>query len=500
MGGIRVTYSGLVAFAVAMVSIVTGTIFVVMVTRQLEPEEFGVWTIIGTMIHYVVATSPIISYWTVRQVARGEPVGRTAFVSGGLFAAGSVPAYILMMTAYSGIAPEYHSSMILSTVLVPVLLVSGVLMSVNMGYQPHKTSYGILILETVKIPLGVALVYVMNLGLDGVIGAVAGAQLCQVAVQIYFARDRLAGRFDPRALLRWIRLSWIPMYGAMPHAIWSAGIVAVPLVTGSITVVAYFAAAQVIAEIPTHAARVSQAVYPNLLASERRDYIADNLARQAYFLFPLACAAIVFAEPALFILNPAYQGLYLVVAFLTVSKIALSLGGTAGSILTGIEKADVENSPRFGSLIRSRLFSVPTVLAVGNAAYVAAIVAALPLLGDVSEAVLAAVWSLLLAAVSVPTAAYLCILARRSVEIRMPWRRVLTYAAAALAFAGAYAATSGYIITYSDIIYEHVWQSLLQFLLCSGVYLGVTYAADAETRKLVGRVAAEIRGASGRRP
>ena len=46
MDDIRVTYSGLLGFAVAMGGMLAGLAFIIIVTRQLEPEEFGAWAII----------------------------------------------------------------------------------------------------------------------------------------------------------------------------------------------------------------------------------------------------------------------------------------------------------------------------------------------------------------------------------------------------------------------------------------------------------------------
>ena len=54
MSGIRVTYSGLISFVVGLASVFTGIIFTIIVTRQLTPEEFGTWNLIGGLIVYAV--------------------------------------------------------------------------------------------------------------------------------------------------------------------------------------------------------------------------------------------------------------------------------------------------------------------------------------------------------------------------------------------------------------------------------------------------------------
>ena len=76
MDDIRVAYSGLLGFAVAIGGVFAGLAFTVIVTRQLTPEEFGVWAVIGSMTSYSIAAEPIISYWTTRQIARGNLLER----------------------------------------------------------------------------------------------------------------------------------------------------------------------------------------------------------------------------------------------------------------------------------------------------------------------------------------------------------------------------------------------------------------------------------------
>ena len=72
MSGIRVTYSGLISFVVSLLSVLTGVIFTLIVTRQLSQEEFGTWGLIGGMTGYVLIFGPITTYWVTREIARGE--------------------------------------------------------------------------------------------------------------------------------------------------------------------------------------------------------------------------------------------------------------------------------------------------------------------------------------------------------------------------------------------------------------------------------------------
>ena len=70
MSEIRVTYSGLISLVMGLGTVVTGMIFILIVTRSLTPEELGTWGLIGGLVTYVIVLEPIISYWTTREIAR----------------------------------------------------------------------------------------------------------------------------------------------------------------------------------------------------------------------------------------------------------------------------------------------------------------------------------------------------------------------------------------------------------------------------------------------
>ena len=68
---IRVLYSGLFFFVVGIITILTGLVFMLIITRTLSQQEFGTWTLIMGLIVYVTIIEPIGSYWVTREIARG---------------------------------------------------------------------------------------------------------------------------------------------------------------------------------------------------------------------------------------------------------------------------------------------------------------------------------------------------------------------------------------------------------------------------------------------
>jgi len=89
LSGIRVTYSGLIGLVIGLSTAITGIIFVIIVTRSLTQNELGTWSLIGALISYVIISEPIISYWALRETARGLDSGKTAVVSSTIFSIGA---------------------------------------------------------------------------------------------------------------------------------------------------------------------------------------------------------------------------------------------------------------------------------------------------------------------------------------------------------------------------------------------------------------------------
>jgi len=67
---IRVTYSGLIGLVVGLASIITGLVFSLIITRRLTPDEYGTWSLIGSMVAYFIISEAVISFWTVRQLGQ----------------------------------------------------------------------------------------------------------------------------------------------------------------------------------------------------------------------------------------------------------------------------------------------------------------------------------------------------------------------------------------------------------------------------------------------
>ncbi|MDI6690812.1 MAG: hypothetical protein QME50_02955 [Candidatus Bathyarchaeota archaeon] len=69
---IRLQYSGFIIFASRLLSVVTGMVFVLMITRNVSEVEFGIWGNISDVLIYFTLIASMVPFWTTRFVARAH--------------------------------------------------------------------------------------------------------------------------------------------------------------------------------------------------------------------------------------------------------------------------------------------------------------------------------------------------------------------------------------------------------------------------------------------
>ena len=152
MAGIRVTYTGLISFLGGIISIVTGIIFTLIITRTVSTEEYGTWGLINALILYVLMISPVISYWATRDTARNVQSGKSAVLSTMLLSVGGMSVYVLISYLMGYYTDVNQNILLFAVVLIPAMFMNGILVAVNLGWKPHAISYGTIIFGFSEIP------------------------------------------------------------------------------------------------------------------------------------------------------------------------------------------------------------------------------------------------------------------------------------------------------------------------------------------------------------
>ena len=495
MNNIRVAYSGLISFIVGLFSIFTGLVFVLIVTRTLSAEEYGTWSLITNLIFYLVISETIIGFWSHRQVARGEEVGKTAFISSGIFSLGAIPFYLALSYIIGTQSNANVDFLIFGVIWLPIYFVSQTLGGINIGHRPQAVSYSFLIFEIVKIPTALAFVYFLELGVEGAIISITLAYLIRIIVQIKFARPKLKNKFDIQILKRWIRLSWIALYSTLTRVIVLLDVMIYPLITSSVLGVAYYSAALTIAALSGHSASIAQALSPKLLAKGNLEHIPKNLSLMMYFAVPLLGISILFAKPGLFALNPIYESVFIIAILLSFKIFLFYFNAVFRNILESLETVDLEQNPKFSQLIKSKLFAIPTGRYINSFLYlfIFSIVIFFLYSSGMEELELVTWWAILSLSFEIPFFIFLIIMLKKKVRILFESIRILKYIFATTIFGFFFYFTSDFIINYEISIFKLLPTLIVEFILCGIVYLVITYFIDKNTRILFKTVTNEFR-------
>ena len=353
MADIRVTYSGLISVAVGLTTIVTGLLFTLIITRTLDPIEFGTWGVITAIFLGVLNIEPIISYWVSREIARGLESARTAIFSSGIFSSFAIVIYLIIVYFVDNGTDTDFSVVLLAGILIPLIFLNRVLGGINLGWKPQAVSYGILTMGITQIPMALIFVYLFDMGVIGVIIAVAIGNLSSIIVLAISSREKIRHEIQIKFLKKWFKLSWLPFYPGIAGMVHSYDVVVFSLIVGSVEGIAFWTAAILLPSLVANSGLISTAVYPKLLKDGKMDNLKTNITQIFYFAFPLSAIVIVFAKPGLFILNPIYQIAFPIVIIMTFQVVLNTLSTVFQSTLKGIETVDVDEKSSFKQYIKS---------------------------------------------------------------------------------------------------------------------------------------------------
>lgn len=494
LSNVRVTYSGLIALFTSFIGVITGTIFVVTITRNLTPNDFGIWTLIGSLVSYVLVVEPIISYWTTRQISRGEDVGKTAITTSAIFSVGGYTAYIGIAAFVYFTSEIDFLILIIASAFVPLNFLIGSVSAVCHAHRPQALSYATLAFESTKVPLGILLVIFIPLGIIGVLIATIISTGIKLAILIFMVREKLYGELKKEILKFWIKLSWLPLYMSTSGLIHKFDVLIVTTVTGSFIGTAYWGVSIAATSFVGHAVNFSQGLYPKLIATGKKEIAQENLKRTMFFAIPLFAASIVFAKPTLYILNPLYvDGIFIVFFLATRTLLSIPMD-IFYNILQAYENIDKDMKSNFSDFIKSKLFLIPTLNHIRSISYIVILIIFLILIRttEMSEVFVITIWSFIQLLSIIPFLLYSMILVKKNLQIDLPYIQILKYSITALLSSTIVFLIMEQTLTYPTSIWEHLPQVIPLALLGGVIYFGVMYFIDQSTRKFFKSIIKEI--------
>ena len=487
MPPVRMRYAGLLGFIVRIVSIFTGFLFVILVTRRLPEADFGTWIWITRLISYVAFPTVAISFWVTRYIAREVKAAKTSLLITLLISLGATLAYLAIAPSAASAAQAPLLFFFIAAVQIPLSYITENLNAIANGTKPQIVSYSLIVYETIKVALAFTFMILLGRTLTSAIVAIASAQLISIIILLLFLRDHLSGSFDKQLAWRWLRVSWIPLYSGLSAVILSTLDASIIIgLTGSSLVLANYGAAYVLLSIIMASGALASALYPRLLQGGDHKDVTSIMNLTALFAIPVTAGIFITARPLLYLLNPLYADAVtvarIVILYAFVSVFMMILDYT----ILGTEKVELKNDPNFKDFVKSKLFLLPTINLLCGITYLTSltIVMRITISMNLSPVDTALYWATTQLITLTPFFALKAYLARKAVNFKMPWRPLTLYLAASAVMVVTLQLLK-FDISYTPNIYIFVYQAAKLAAVGAIIYFTILYTFDHYFRDLV---------------
>ncbi|MBO3800346.1 MAG: hypothetical protein FGF52_04770 [Candidatus Brockarchaeota archaeon] len=385
MSSIRLRYSGLVNFISRIISVGTGLMFTIVVSRRLSEEAFGTWQFYSSILSYFTIPLCIVNYWLIRDLGRG----RTVVKSGVFF--NSFLSLILAL-AFLTVLPVFSSQVFIDmptacafVLWIIVIYHTASLEAVSQGTAPQVIGYGIIVFEISKVIIGAILVGYMRLLLLGAVLSVDLALLIQALYYFLKLSKYFRGNFSLEDVQRWFRMSFVPLISAAPSFVTMLDVLVLTFTTGSILPVAYVKVVNLFASAIAFSGALAIGLYPKLLSGGTGRDIESSIDLVLMFLIPMVFGQLVLAEPLLYILREEYGPLYNVLRVSSLCYAIIVFKGIFSMVIQGIERVDEMENLTLKKLAGSYLMKIPLIELMGSISYVAILSLTVKILHDLGS-------------------------------------------------------------------------------------------------------------------
>ncbi len=465
-------------FLFRLLSVGTGLLFTLLVTRNITLEEYGVYSNIGDILSYFTLASAIMPFWVTRFTARGhQDSPKTGLIMNLLVASASAAVYLITIPNILGMLQV--SSKYLLTYSVGVFLIvenhiQAVLEAIFYPKRPEMMAFGLLVLEIGKVSLGFLLIIGFRMGLIGVLFSLIASCLVQILFYVRSIRREILGRIRWDYAKRWFKASLINIYGIMGGRILMLANILLFVYSGELAR-AYYGASSAIASIVGYSSSLSFALYPKLLSEANPGDVSSSLKMVLMFALPMCMGAMVLSEPLLLILNPLYAVAKLVLILLSLNALLSAASSVFDSIISGTERLDADEEISYRKMIGSRLFLQQTLTYVQAAVIVPLTYMVLAV--GTPDALTASEYLALinvLANLFIIIAKY--VIASRCLKFNIPWVSLIKYLSASLVMS---------LSLYLTPTTARLSSVLVKVFFGALVYFSLVLLVDKEVRKML---------------
>jgi len=487
---IRLKYSGLILFASNILSVATGIAFVLMITRSISAEEFGIWGNVRDLYNYFILLAGVLPFWATRFVAR-EHAGsaKTGLVANIFVSIASASIYLALVPTILSVLQISSGYAILYTIIsiqILELYTTSALEAVLLAKQPQTIGYGLLISEVCKVILGFTLIIQLKLGLQGALYSIIISNVIRIAFYMKLTAKDLKESVRWSYLKEWLKASPINLYNIVGDRI--AAFTLIFLFMYGELARAYYGAAFTITTVIGYSTFLAYALYPKLLSESNARDISISLKMVLMVAIPLTVGAIALSDSYLTILELVYRDATPILLVLAINALCLVISGVFNTVVMGTERLDAKAKISFRELPKSRLFQIFTLSYIQSAITLPTTFFAL---FYIAKTPLEAATYLVLISLIVNLAMLLCryAIARKCLTFNFPWKGVTKYI-----IASAVMATPFYIIPHPTTLLLTVGLTVLGGI----VYFAILAVIDWETRGLIRSVISEVKLRLGR--
>lgn len=356
---VRLRYTGIVLVLSRLFSILTGAIFVLIITRKLTIEHYGLWRMIASYLAYALVLTNVYNYWLPRTIARGVNTSKTGLVLSLTLGSAATLFYVATAFWFSISFNQPLSILLIAAPQVILYYAQYAIESVASGYAPQLNGYALIVFELVKIGLGFCLVFLFRIELSGAILAVVGAQIASVLFSTAVNFKVVAvSKLDLDIAGSWLRHSWLPIFSTSVGIVTGLDVILVRLASGSEEPIAYYGVALTAAGVVANAIAAASGLYPRLLARARISEAEVTMKLMYMFAIPISVFIFFYAEPISAVFGLKYLAAVNTIRAATMASLLYIFSSLLDTIILGVEKRDAERLT-FKGIVNSMLFKLP---------------------------------------------------------------------------------------------------------------------------------------------
>ena len=330
------------------------------------------------------------------------------------------------------------------------------------------------------------------MGINGIFLSLIFAFIISNVAMLYFNRTKLREKFSLFTLKTWIYRFWIPSYPVGVGIIHTLDFLIV-VILASPEVVGFYAAALAIGSFVSHTNLISVAVYPKLLGNDRSKYLNENFRLFVYVILLFSVLVIALAKAGLYVLNPVYENISIVVIFITIRYVLFSIYSNFWNMLRGTEKIDEKKNPTIKDFIKSKLFKIPTIQLIQYSAYIVGLTVSLVFIKFSTTTDLLIFWALISLIAQIPSTLIISIWVKKENLIQVNYLTILKYFIALIPTYFVIDFLNNNILDYSTNLFEFIPVVLLILFIGILTYVGTTLLIDFNTRNIVKSILSELK-------